>query len=94
MVSLEYVARVAGADPVADAEVLTGCRDAAVEWYAQSGVPADTEGALYTHWVANLAAWFFDNRGNPEANAQIPGYIVVSVHQLRHRESAGGDAGA
>ena len=38
---------------------------------------------LYRFWVANLAAWMYDNRGNAEAQAAIPAYILSSVHQLR-----------
>ena len=72
-----------GADPDADSTVLEMCLRAAVEWYAQAGVPAQTDGYLYEFWVANLAAWMYDNRGNSEANAQIPIYIISSVHQLR-----------
>ena len=91
-VDLDFVARIAGVDPEADATVLEACRDAAVEWYAGAGVPATTEGAQYAFWVANLAAWFIDNRGNPDSSAQIPAYILASVHQLRYEE-AESDAG-
>ena len=76
------VRRFAGADPEDDA-VLEACLAAAVEWYAHAGVPEYTSGALYDFWVANLAAWMYDNRGNADVNANIPGYIVASVHQLR-----------
>lgn len=82
-VDVEYVARIAGADPEEDAELLEAMRDAAVEWYKNAGVPETTEGPLYRFWVANLAAWLFDNRGNAEAQASIPVYILSSVHQLR-----------
>ena len=82
-VDVEYVARIAGADPEEDAELLAAMRDAAVEWYKNAGVPETTEGPLYRFWVANLAAWLYDNRGNAEAQASIPVYILSSVHQLR-----------
>jgi hypothetical protein len=80
---LDKVRRFAGADPDADSTVLEMCLRAAVEWYAQAGVPANTDGYLYEFWVANLAAWMYDNRGNADSNANIPSYIVQSVHQLR-----------
>ena len=83
MVDVEYVARIAGADPEEDAELLEAMRDAAVEWYRNAGVPETTEGPLYRFWVANLAAWLYDNRGNADAQASIPVYILSSVHQLR-----------
>lgn len=82
-VDVEYVRRIAGADPDEDTELLEAMRDAAVEWYKKADVPETTEGPLYRFWVANLAAWFYDNRGNADAQAAIPSYIVTSVHQLR-----------
>ena len=57
-------------------------------------MPADTGGDLYPFWVANLAAWMYDNRGNADAGANIPAYIVQSVHQLRPRNRAREEAGA
>jgi hypothetical protein len=86
---IDMVRRFAGADPEEDAQVLEICLRAAVEWYAQAGVPADTTGYLYDFWVANLAAWMYDNRGNADVNAAIPPYIVTSVHQLRPRTQRG-----
>ena len=50
--------------------------------YERAGVPK-SGGDLYRFWVANLAAWFYDNRGNADPGAAIPVYIVTSVHQLR-----------
>lgn len=81
--SIDMVRRFAGADPEEDSAVLEMCLRAAVEWYAQAGVPAAAAGDLYDFWVANLAAWMYDNRGNADSNANIPAYIVQSVHQLR-----------
>lgn len=86
---LDKVRRFAGADPEADSTVLEMCLGAAVEWYKQAGVPATTEGSLYEFWVANLAAWMYDNRGNADSNANIPSFIVQSVHQLRPARGAG-----
>ena len=83
MVDIDMVRRFAGADPDADSTVLQMCVNAAAEWYKRAGVPEDTEGSLYEFWVANLAAWMYDNRGNAEAGAKIPDYIVAGVHQLR-----------
>jgi len=77
------VRRFAGADPEESDEVLRLCLEAAIEWYTHAGVPADVSSALYDFWVANLAAWMYDNRGNADASAVIPPYIVASVHQLR-----------
>ena len=83
MVDLDYIRRFAGADPDEDGALLESLRDAAVEWYEKAGVPRTTVGALYDFWVANLAAWMYDNRGNADSQAQIPAFIVSSVHQLR-----------
>jgi len=83
MIELDYIGRIAGADPEEDRELLEAVRDAAVAWYENAGVPASTEGPLYRFWVANLAAWMYDNRGNAEAQAAVPSYILSSVHQLR-----------
>ena len=83
MVDLDYIRRFAGADPDEDGALLEAMRDAAVEWYENAGVPRTTEGALYDFWVANLAAWMYDNRGTADSQAQIPAFIVSSVHQLR-----------
>jgi hypothetical protein len=88
--TVEAVRRFAGADPEADSTVLEMCLRAAVEWYAQAGVPASTSGDLYDFWVANLAAWMYDNRGNADPNANIPSFIVQSVHQLRPARGSGG----
>lgn len=90
MVELDYIRRFAGADPDADTELLEDLRDAAVRWYRDAGVPETTEGPLYRFWVANLAAWMYDNRGNADAMAAIPAYIVSSVHQLRPYDEGGG----
>ena len=84
MADLDMVRRFAGADPDTDPSVLEMSYQAAVEWYAAAGVPETTPGTLYQFWVCNLAAWFFDNRG---ADAEVPGYIVKSVHQLRPRRA-------
>lgn len=89
-IDLDMVRRFAGADPDEKPEVLQFCVDMAVEWYAASDVPADTTGALYEFWVANLAAWAYDNRGNADAMANVPAYIVASVHQLRPKRKGGG----
>ncbi len=82
-VSVNDVRRFAGADPDESSTVLQLCLNAAVAWYAAAGVPEGTDGPLYDFWVANLAAWMYDNRGNADPNAAIPQYIVASVHQLR-----------
>ena len=86
---IDMVRRFAGADPEENPQVLETCVRAAVEWYVQAGVPANTSGYLYDFWVANLAAWMYDNRGNADANTAIPAYIVSSVHQLRPRTQRG-----
>lgn len=89
MADMDMVRRFAGADPDADPAVLQFCYDAAVGWYEEAGVPADTTGKLYEFWVANLAAWMYDNRGNADAAAAVPAYIVASVHQLRPKRKKG-----
>lgn len=85
MDNLDMVRRFAGADPDADPAVLESCYFAAVEWYKNAGVPETTTGELYDLWVANLASWFYDNRGTADPDAHIPAFIVESVHQLRPR---------
>jgi hypothetical protein len=82
-VTVDSVRRFAGADPEGDEEVLGLCLSAAIEWYEQAGVRQMDGSALYDFWVANLAAWMYDNRGNADMMAAIPPYIVSSVHQLR-----------
>lgn len=88
MPSMDMARRFAGADPEADAQVLGLCLAAAEQWYARAGVPAREGDELYDFWVCNLAAWFFDNRGAGGENANVPPFIVASVHQLRRRKSA------
>ena len=83
MADMDMVRRFAGADPDDDPAVLERCYYAAVEWYKKAGVPDTTTGELYELWVANLASWFFDNRGTADPDAHIPAFIVESVHQLR-----------
>ena len=80
---IDMVRRFAGADPDAEDTVLDMCYRAAVEWYKAAGVPEDNGNDLYVFWVANLAAWMYDNRGNADVNAAVPLYITTSVHQLR-----------
>lgn len=93
MADMDMVRRFAGADPDADPTVLTLCYQAAVSWYERAGVPRKTEDELYDFWVANLAAFFYDNRGAGGEDANVPPYIVASVHQLRPRRRKDG-AGA
>ena len=82
-IDIDMVRRFAGADPDADASVLQLCVNAAAEWYERAGVPKNSTSAMYNFWVANLAAWMYDNRGNADMTAAIPPYIVASIHQLR-----------
>ena len=89
MPDLDAVRRFAGAEGSGEDPVLEMCLKAAIAWYEGAGVPYAT-GDDYEYWVANLAAWFYDNRGNADANANIPGYILASVHQLRGRTRTGG----
>ena len=77
------VRRFAGCDPEADDGVLEMCYHAAVAWYKAAGVQEDAADPQWLFWVCNLASWMYDNRGNADANAAIPLYIVTSVHQLR-----------
>ena len=86
---MDMVRRFAGADPAAEDTVLEMCYRAAVEWYKAAGVAENQTNDLYVFWVANLAAWMYDNRGNADANAAVPIYIVTSVHQLRRSADAG-----
>ena len=84
---MDAVRRFAGADGSGEDPALEMCLKAAVAWYDGAGVPPETEGDDYDFWVANLAAWMYDNRGNADGNAVIPPYIVTSVHQLRYKAS-------
>ncbi len=94
MPTLDAVRRFAGAEGTGEDPALEMCLKAAVAWYEGAGVPPETEGDDYDFWVSNLAAWMYDNRGNADANAAIPVYIVVSVHQLRARYAAQAAAAA
>lgn len=59
--------------------VLEGCYDRATAWYEAAG--CDSGDSEVKSWIMDLASWFFDNRGR--SDAEIPPYIVASVHQLR-----------
>jgi hypothetical protein len=83
--------RFAGADPEGDTQVLGLCLNAAAEWYERAGVAAREGDDLYDFWVCNLAAWMYDNRGAGGDSANVPPYIVTSVHQLRKPKAEGGD---
>ena len=78
------VRRFAGADPETPDDVLDMCYRAAVAWYKAAGVKEEPQDDLWLFWACNLAAWMYDNRGNADAGAAVPLYIVSSVHQLRH----------
>ena len=93
---MDMVRRFAGADPEAEDTVLEMCYRAAVAWYEAAGVPEEPENELWLFWACNLAAWMYDNRGNADANAAVPVYIVTCVHQLRKprtQSAAGSSAG-
>ena len=90
---LDRVRRFAGADPATEDTVLNMCYLAAVEWYKAAGVAEDPDNDLWAFWVCNLAAWMYDNRGNAEAGAQVPVYIVTSVHALRASGGSAADDG-
>ena len=93
MPDLDMVRRFAGADGSGEDPALEMCLRAAAEWYEGAGVPQGTSGSDYDFWVANLAAWMYDNRGNADANAAIPPYIVTSVHQLRYKAKMQNEGG-
>jgi hypothetical protein len=80
---MDMVRRFAGADPEAEDTVLEMCYRAAVAWYEGAGVPANPGSDSWLYYVCNLAAWYYDNRGNADKDAAIPPYILASVHQLR-----------
>lgn len=83
MPSIDMVRRFAGADPGSDEAVLGLCLRAAESWYERAGVAKREGDDLYDFWVSNLAAWMFDQRGAGGDEANVPPYIVHSVHQLR-----------
>ena len=72
-----------------DRDVLEMCYKAAVEWYKAAGVKEEPQDPLWLFWACNLAAWMYDNRGNADAAAAVPVYIVTSVHALRKQEDSG-----
>ena len=80
---LDMIRRFAGADPDADTSVLIMAYLAAASWYEQAGVPADCGVEMYDFWVCNLAAWYYDHRGD---SGEIPKLYIASVHQLRPLE--------
>ena len=90
MPSIDDVARFAGADPECDTRVLDMCLRAAIGWYAGAGIPPRDGDDLYDFWVSNLAAWMYDNRGAGGDEANVPPYIVHSVHQLRPTKKGDG----
>ena len=83
MPSMDMVRRFAGVPPETDEQVLSLCLNAAVQWYERAKVPPRENDDLYDFWVCNLAAWMYDNRGAGGAEANVPPYIVHSVHQLQ-----------
>lgn len=86
MPSMDMLRRFVGEDPEADTQVLELCLNAAQQWYEKAGVPAQ-ETDLYRFWVCNLAAWYYDNRGAGGSDANVPPYVVASLHQLRPRKA-------
>ena len=88
MPDIDMLCRFAGADPVADRQVLGMCMSAAIEWYRRAKVPPREGDELYDFWVCNLAAWMYDNRGAGGDAAVVPSYIVTSVWQLRPKRTA------
>lgn len=59
--------------------VLDACFDRACDWYQKAGCDL-TDTAIMT-WLYDLASWYNDNRGR--SDAELPGYIVKSVHHFR-----------
>jgi len=90
MPSMDLARRFAGADPECDTQVLGLCLQAAVQWYDRAGVPEREGDDLYDFWVCNLAAWMYDSRGAGGDAANVPPYIVHSVHQLRPQRKGAG----
>ena len=86
MPGMDMLRRFVGEDPEADTQVLELCLNAAQQWYEKAGVPAQ-ETDLYRFWVCNLAAWYYDNRGAGGSDANVPPYVVASLHQLRPRKA-------
>lgn len=83
MPDMDMLRRFAGVDPDSDTTILQMCIDAAQQWYERAGVARHDGVALYDFWVCNLAAWMYDNRGAAGTDAQLPPFIVSSVHALR-----------
>lgn len=83
MPDMDFMRRFAGVDPDSDTTVLEMCVEAAQSWYRRAGVPDQDGNALYDFWICNLAAWMYDNRGATGNEAQVPPFIVSSIHQLR-----------
>ena len=92
MPSIDMLRSFAGIDPDCDNQALELCLKAAVGWYTRAKVPPREGDDLYDFWVCNLAAWMYDNRGAGGNEANVPPYIVHSVHQLRpKRKEATGE---
>lgn len=89
MPSIDMLRSFAGIDPDCGEAVLGLCLSAAVDWYDHAGVPPRDGDDLYDFWVCNLAAWLHDNRGAGGDQANVPPYIVHSVHQLRPKRNKG-----
>ncbi len=51
----------------------------ACDWYKKAGCDLNDPGIM--SWLYDLASWYYDNRGR--SDAEIPGYIVKSVHHFR-----------
>lgn len=83
MPDMDTLRRFAGVDPQSDPTILQMCIQAAQGWYRRAGVPDQDGDELYDFWLCNLAAWFYDNRGATGPDAEVPPFILHSVHQLR-----------
>ena len=79
----DNVRSLAGVADGSQDDILAACFDAAVKWFENADVPNRDGDPLYMVMVSMLTVWFRVSPGLAGADAQIPQYIVTSVHQLR-----------
>lgn len=84
MPNIDDLRRYAVLDPDGDETTLRLCMDAAINWYANAGVPPGTENPLYDLGVYMLAVHYYDNRGVlADKSAEVPLGVMSIMHQLR-----------
>lgn len=93
-VTLEEMRAYARLDDDAPKEELAqldGCLAAAEAWFANAGVPEDTQSPLYDLGVKMLALSWYENRGADTAGSlhSVPQGVYAVKHQLCSLPDAG-----